>query len=169
MSWRNLWRHPRRTLLTALAFAIGVFLLIISLGLGDGMHERMIETGIRLGSGHVVLEPRRRATTVGELNYLSGDSARSRRKTSVRRGEIRDHVRGTAPRLLASGLISSATNSTGVQIVGGLPEREVEIGILPDKITEGTFLEETGRTPSAVIGNGLAEKLGVDLGSKVVR
>ncbi len=167
MSWRNLWRHPRRTLLTALAFAIGVFLLIISLGLGDGMHEKMIETGIRLGSGHILLEPAAARQTVGELHFLSGDSV-ARAEALLQRAEIRDHVRGTAPRLLASGLISSATNSTGVQIVGALPERESDIALLPEKVTQGTFLSESGRTPSAVIGEGLAEKLGVALGSKVV-
>ncbi len=167
MSWRNLWRHTRRTLLTALAFAIGVFLLIISLGLGDGMHEKMIETGIRLGSGHIVIEPAAARATVGGLHFLSGDSTR-RADDVLQRSEIRDHVRGTAPRLLASGLISSATNSTGVQIVGVLPERERGIALLPEKITQGTFLSETGHTPPAVIGEGLAEKLGVALGSKVV-
>jgi ABC-type lipoprotein release transport system permease subunit len=167
MSWRNLWRHTRRTVLTALAFTFGVFLLVISLGLGDGMHEKMIETGIRLGSGHIVLEPHGARATVDELHYLDGDEA-SRAEAVLDRAEIRDHVRGTAPRLLASGLISSATNSTGVQIVGGLPEREREVGLLPEKITDGDFLAEEGRAPPAVIGDGLARKLGVDLGSKVV-
>jgi putative ABC transport system permease protein len=167
MAWRNLWRHTRRTLLTALAFAIGVFLLIISLGLGDGMHEKMIETGVRLGSGHVVVEPRDARKTVGELHYLSGATA-ERAEDVLDRAEIRDSVQGWAPRLLASGLVSSANNSTGVQIVGGVPERERQVALLPDKIVEGTFLEESGRSVPAVIGDGLAGKLGVGLGSKIV-
>lgn len=167
MGWRNLWRHTRRTLLTALAFAIGVFLLIISLGLGDGSHEKMIETGVRLGSGHVVVEPPEARRMVGELHYLSAESAQ-RAQDVLARADVRDHVQGWAPRLLASGLISSANNSSGVQIVGGLPERERGVALLPEKITEGSFLDDAGRSVPAAIGSALAEKLGVDLGSKIV-
>lgn len=167
MGWRNLWRHPRRTTLTALAFAIGVFLLIVSLGLGDGMHEKMIETGIRLGSGHVVIEPAGARDTVDELHYLDADAAKAVERI-LDQAQIRGKVRGAAPRLLASGLLSSANNSTGVQVVGAVPERERGVALLPDKIVSGDFLEEEGRTPSTVIGAALAKKLDVGLGSKVV-
>ncbi len=167
MAWRNLGRHKRRTFLTALAFAVGVFLLVVSLALGDGMHEKMIETGIRLGSGHVLVERAGARDSLEELLYLSGDNAAAAEQV-LARAEVRDHIRGVAPRLLASGLISSANNSTGVQIVGAVPEREVDLALLPEKITRGTFLEKRGRTPPALIGDALADKLGVDLGSKVV-
>jgi len=167
LGWRNLWRHPRRTLLTALAFSLGVFLLIISLGLGDGMHEKMIETGVRVGSGHVVIEPADARSTVDELHYLSAATASAAERV-LSQADLRDMVRGVAPRLLASGLLSSANNSTGVQVVGAVPDRERGVTLLPEKIVEGTFLEETGRTPSTVIGSALANKLGVGLGSKVV-
>jgi len=167
MSWRNLWRHPRRTALTALAFAIGVFLLIVSLGLGDGMHEKMIETGVRLGSGHVVVEPADARKTFGDLHYLSAATAAAAEGV-LAQAEIHGQVRGSAPRLLASGLISSASNSTGVQIIGGVPARERGVALLPDRITRGEFLAGDDRTPPAAIGAGLADKLGVDIGSKVV-
>ncbi len=167
MSWRNLWRHPRRTFLTALAFAIGVFLLITSLGLGDGMHEKMIDTGIRMGSGHIVIEPEGARDTIGEQLYLSKENTSAAEQVLASAG-IRGEVRGSAPRLLASGLLSSAANSTGVQVIGAIPEREANIALLPEKITKGTFLEREGRTPPALIGSGLAEKLDVDIGSKVV-
>lgn len=168
MAWRNLWRHARRTLLTALAFAIGVFLLIISLGLGDGMHEKMIETGVRLGSGHVVVEPRDARRVAGELHYLGGAAA-ERAEAILTTADVRASVRSWAPRLVASGLISSANNSTGVQIVGGDPRSERAVALLPDKIVAGSFLADTGRRGMpAVIGDGLADKLGVEVGSKIV-
>ena len=42
IGWRNLWRNPRGTLLTALALGLGLTLLLVSLGLLDGSHEQMI-------------------------------------------------------------------------------------------------------------------------------
>ena len=56
IGWRNLWRNPRGTLLTALALGLGLTLLLISLGLLDGSHEQMISEGVRFGTGHVVIQ-----------------------------------------------------------------------------------------------------------------
>ncbi len=58
ISWRNLWRNPRGTLLTALALGLGLALLLISLGLLDGGHEQTIADGVRFGPGHVVVQAR---------------------------------------------------------------------------------------------------------------
>ena len=56
ISWRNLWRNPRGTALTALALGLGLALLLISLGLLDGGHEQTIADGVRFGPGHVVIQ-----------------------------------------------------------------------------------------------------------------
>ena len=56
IGWRNLWRNPRGTLLTALALGLGLTLLLISLGLLDGSHEQMVGNGVRFGAGHVVIQ-----------------------------------------------------------------------------------------------------------------
>lgn len=53
ISWRNLWRNPRGTLLTALALGLGLALLLISLGLLDGMADtnKRLPTGCGLVRG----------------------------------------------------------------------------------------------------------------------
>ncbi len=56
IAWRNLWRKPRRTLLTVITISLGLALLLIFLGLGDGGHEQMIESAVRMGSGHVLVQ-----------------------------------------------------------------------------------------------------------------
>ena len=56
LALRNLRRQLRRTLLTCLAMIIGGALLMFSLTLGDGTHEEWIESGVRMGSGHVTIE-----------------------------------------------------------------------------------------------------------------
>jgi ABC-type lipoprotein release transport system permease subunit len=155
MAWRNLWRHTRRTVLTALAFATGVFLLVVFLGLGDGMHEKMIETGIRMGSGHVVIEPagaREKAAT--DLVLAPPSVAAVRRALASER--VAGRVRGSAPRLHASGLLSSASNSTGVQVIGVDAEREARVSLLPDRIVAGEYLGQDGRVPPVVVGRAVA-------------
>ena len=69
IGWRNLWRNPRGTLLTALALGLGLTLLLISLGLLDGSHEQMVGNGVRFGTGHVVIQARGYQET-GSLELL---------------------------------------------------------------------------------------------------
>ena len=56
LAWRNLWRHRKRTLLTASTLALALMMLVVFLGLGDGGHVQMIESGVRMGAGHVVVQ-----------------------------------------------------------------------------------------------------------------
>src|SRR6202162_6156715 len=56
IGWRNLWRNPRGTLLTALALGLGLTLLLVSLGLLDGSHEQLVSSAVRFGTGHVVIQ-----------------------------------------------------------------------------------------------------------------
>ncbi len=167
LAWRNLWRHGRRTVLTALGFAAGIFVLIFFLGLGDGLHEKMIETGIRLASGHVVVEPRGARERAGADLRLEPEVARAVRSV-LASAELSRYLRGTAPRLYASGLLSSARNSSGVRVVGADPAREAGLSLLPERVVEGGFLDGGARTPPVVLGSVLARKLGVGVGGRVV-
>ena len=56
LALRNLRRYLRRTTLAATAMIIGGMLLMFSLSLGDGTHEEWIESGVRMGTGHVTVE-----------------------------------------------------------------------------------------------------------------
>ncbi|MEW6301126.1 MAG: FtsX-like permease family protein [Thermodesulfobacteriota bacterium] len=166
VAWRNLWRHPRRTFLTALGLGLGLALLLISIGLGDGGHEQMIENGVRLGAGHVVVQAR------GYQESRSQDLLLPQMVTATVRETLGDRERagslqGVSPRLLASGLLSAAAHASGVGIVGVLPEAEAAVSLIPRKMIDGTYLRDEGR-PGIVIGEELARKLEVRVGSRVV-
>lgn len=166
IGWRNLWRQPGGTLLTALALGLGLTFVLISLGLLDGSHEQMVANRVRLGTGHVVIQPRGYNDSRSQ-ELLLPFRAVSATEEFLRTEAITPLVRGTSVRLLASGLLTSAANADGVQIMGVDPKSERSVSLLPQRIVAGSYFDDNQRT-GVVIGTELARKLAVKIGSKVV-
>jgi putative ABC transport system permease protein len=166
ISWRNLWRNPRGTLLTALALGLGLALLLISLGLLDGGHEQTIADGVRFGPGHVVIQAKGYQDS-GSDELLLPVQVVSRIEEFLQTADMKPVVRGVSPRLLATGLLSSSANSAGVRIMGVIPQDEPAVSFIPQRIVEGTYLS-SGKPSGVVIGAELARKLEVKIGSRVV-
>ena len=166
IGWRNLWRNPRGTLLTALALGLGLTLLLISLGLLDGSHEQMVGNGVRFGTGHVVIQAQGYQDT-GSQGLLLPAQVVSTTEEFLHTEDMKHVLRGASPRLLASGLLSSAANAAGVSIMGVIAQEERAVSLIPQRIVEGTYLNDDKQS-GVVIGTELARKLEVKIGAKVV-
>ena len=170
LAWRNLWRYPRRTILTVLALGLGLAFLLLSLGLGDGGHEQMIVNGIKLGAGHVVIQAKGYQRTRSQ-DFLLPSHVISTVEALLQAQQTDSLVHSISPRLLASGLLSSAANASGVGIVGVQPQAEHTVSLIPQRMIEGSYLESYPKDEQAselVLGAELAQKLKVRVGSKVV-
>jgi ABC-type lipoprotein release transport system permease subunit len=163
---RNLWRNSRGTLLTAVALGSGLALLLISLGLLDGSHEQMVANAVRFGTGHVVVQAQGYQDAVSQelllpVRIVSATEA-------FVHGEAMEHgLRGASPRLLASGLLSSAANADGVRIMGVVPKEERTVSLIPQRIVDGSYLADDQKS-GVVVGADLARKLAVKIGARVV-
>ncbi len=166
IGWRNLWRNPRGTLLTALALGLGLTLLLVSLGLLDGGHEQTIASAVRLGTGDVVVQAQG-YQEAGSSKSLLPPRAAAAAEAFLHSDPMKRVVRGVSPRLLASGLLSSAINADGVRIMGVIPQQERAVSLIPQRIVEGTYLNDDQRS-GVVIGAALARKLAVKVGDKLV-
>ncbi len=166
LGWRNLWRNPRGTLLTALALGLGLTLLLVSLGLLDGSQQQMVANAVRFGTGNVVLQAKGYQDNPS-LELLLPAGVVSRTRELLHTEALKHVVRGMSPRLLASGLLSSAANSSGVSIMGVIPKEERTVSLIPQRIVEGKYLNDNQQS-GVVIGAELANKLAVKVGSKVV-
>jgi len=166
IGWRNLWRSPRGTLLTASALGLGLALLLVSLGLLDGGHAQMIDNAVRLGPGHVVVQAHGYQQTDSQDLLLSA-SAVSATEAFLQTETMRRVVRGLSPRLLASGLLSSAANADGVRIMGVIPKDERSVSLIPQRMVEGTYLGNDQQS-GIVIGTELARRLAITIGARVV-
>ena len=153
LAWKNLWRHRIRTALTVLAMAGSLFLAITFVNMAKGGYSKMIDQGVRAGSGHIgvyrkgYLEDR-----LAEQNFLMADIPEKIRKIPG--------VKVVLPHLQLSALAQSAYESRGALFIGLLPSREASINPYIQKLTSGRFLQD-GDTRQAVIGSGLARELKV--------
>ena len=166
ISWRNLWRNPRGTLLTALALGLGLALLLVSSGLLDGGHEQTVADGVRLGPGDVVIQAKGFQDSGTQDLLLTGPVVNSVEEF-LQAPPTKAVVRGMSARLLTTGLLSSATNASSVAVVGVIPQDEHLVSLVPERMIEGTYLS-SNKAAGVVIGIALARKLGVKVGSKVV-
>ena len=172
ISWRNVWRNPRGTLLTALALGLGLALLLISLGLLDGGHEQTIANGVRFGPGDVVIQARGFQDS-GSQELLLPARVVSTINEFLQTESMKQVLLGASPRLLATGLLSSAANSASVTIIGVIPREERAVSLIPQRIVQGAYLSQgtqlsNGKATGIVIGAEIARKLEVKTGSKVV-
>ena len=167
ISWRNLWRNPRGTLLTALALGLGLALLLISLGLLDGGHEQTIADGVRFGPGHVVVQAKGYQDSSSDELLLPAQVV-SNVQGFLQTGNIKTVVRGVSPRLLATGLLSTSASSAGVRVVGVIPKDDRAVSLIPQRMVEGTWLTSNDKISGVVIGDELARKLELKIGSKAV-
>ena len=166
MAWRNLWRQARRTVLTATTISLGLAMLLVFLGLGDGGHAQMINSAVRLGSGHVVVQAPGYQDLGGLERSIAQPSARAVLVWLEARRENYP-IEGVVQRLFGSALASSAVGSSGVFLMGIQPALERRVSNFSAKLVAGDFLEgEPGQR--VVVGEGVARKLEVEIGDKFV-
>lgn len=166
LAFRNLRRYLRRTLLTSLAMIVGGALLMISLPLGDGTHEMWIESGVRMGSGHLSIQTPEFQRSRKIEDRLSA-RARAEAESALDDPGVAPYVTSASPQLVVSGLVSSPAGARPAQISGVDPDAERAFSILDDKRIEGRYLEKGDRL-EAYVGSVLAESLELRLGSRLV-
>lgn len=160
LAFRNLTRNKRRTIITVAAVSGGLGLFMMSVNLATGMYRDMIDQGISMLAGHVVVQGQGYQQS-RDLDTFVPDAEAA--MTTLRQEFPEAHV---VPRTLISGLLNSTTNSVGVAATAIDPELESRVSDWHDKIVEGEFLD--GDDGGIIVGVGLAETLGVELGDKVV-
>ena len=166
LALRNLRRHLRRTLLTALAMLVGGALLMFSLSLGDGTHESWIDSGVRMGTGHITIESPDFQVSRKIDDRFSGD-ARAVVAAALRDPGVAEQITAVSTKIIVQGLASSAAGARPVQVMGVEPLAEAEFSTLDEQVVEGRYLEP-GDGLAAYVGVDLVESLDLRLGSRLV-
>lgn len=161
LAWRNLWRHRKRTLITLSSIAVGFGLAVLSIGLGDGSHNSMVRNAIKLGEGHITIQPRHYIEAPANHKYLVNGQQLA---TTLEELTIAGRYE---PRISLQVLASTANNSTGAVLEGMNPTTDQRVAMLRPRLIEGRWLDPEDQR-GIIIGTGMARKLKVRIGSKVV-
>lgn len=160
MAWRNLWRNPRRTLITLFSMTFGLTMMIVGYSLMDGMLNQMVHYATLLGTGHV---------QVHHPEYLEDHSIYDSMSDpgSLLVEVSRTGVGTAAPRVFATALVSSGQQSAGGQLWGIDPDLESSVTELHRHLETGTWLgsDVSGKV---VLGRNLARTLSVGPGDEIV-
>lgn len=161
ISWRNVWRNKLRSGVIIAAIALGLTAGIFSTAFYEGMVDQRVEKVIKSELSHIQIHKPGFRNETNIAGYIPDA------------GQIADEIRalpdvaGVSNRIIVYSMVASAETGAGVKVAGIKPDEERKISNIPSKLIKGTYFDEKRRNP-IVIGQKLAEKLNVHLGSKVV-
>ena len=160
LAWRNIWRHPRRSILTMMAIGFAAMLLVFMLSFQFGSYESMINASVKLATGHLQVQGKGYNKKPEMRNVVPNPKA-IMEKLSITQG-----VDSVAPRSHAFVLASSDTRIRGVMVTGVDPEREKEVFTIPSLIRKGDYLSGQARN-TVIIGALLAKRLNTGVGKEL--
>ena len=161
MAWRNIWRHPRRTILTICAIAFASAILVFMLSFQFGSYETMINSSVKIFAGHLQVQAQDYETK-RDMRLVVPDPAAVGRILDGAPGVDAYTYRGKA-----FSMISSRERTYGVMVVGIDPQREARVSTLKKAVRQGSYLSQDD-TGVALVGEALAKNLQVGLGDELI-
>lgn len=162
LAYRNIGRNKTRSLLSALAVAGGMALLLLMVSVMEGEMRGALTNTIRLQSGHLQIRPA--SYEEGKIS-LKWDDLIADPEAVAQTIKTLPEVITATPRLIASGILSLSDESKGVQIIGVDPLSNANQPFREGLIA-GEFIRPEDRE-GIMIGNILADKLKLAVGDAV--
>jgi len=162
LAWRNLWRNRRRTAITLLSIALGLFIALFFTSLQDRQFADMIDVNARNIGGHVLIQHPDYLDAPSLEHHISGVAAL---KT---RAQADPAVQAATDRIIGEVMLQTAHDSAGTRFIAYDPSQETPdtFGVL-DAIEAGGAFESSDQE-GLILGSKLADNLNAEIGDKVV-
>ncbi|HTX79230.1 MAG TPA: ABC transporter permease [Longilinea sp.] len=162
LAFRNISRNKRRSILSALAVALGLALLLMMASIVRGEMQGALATSIKLSSGDL---------QVRSSSYVEAKTSLKWSDLVINPDEVAAQIKAlpqvleATPRLFATGIVTVGDTSTGVKLLG-LDPLSTASTPYSDGMVSGTFLASDDQS-GILIGKGLADKLKVAVGDQL--
>lgn len=161
MAWRNLWRNRGRTMIIVSVVAWTLAMLLVSYGMTLDRKVKFVDAAIRTTGGSVLVHAEGYWDSRASDLQIAGGDAVLARVAAV------PGVASVAPRVLASGLLTSSRGASGLQLLGVDLDAEAAVFDYRPFLVDGEWFDAGSEIP-LVLGAGVVEELEVELGDRVV-
>jgi len=162
VSWRNVWRNKTRSGVVIVAVSLGVFAGVFSMAFMRGMAYQRLDSAIKTEISHIQIHTPEFSDVNDIENYFTNS------EEITERIKKEPSVVAVSKRIILNSIVSSAEKGSGIRLIGIEPDKESSVTNINEKLVEGNYLETLKRSLPIAIGQKLAKKLGVKLGSKLV-
>lgn len=161
IAWRNIWRNRTRSLVVISAVAVGLFAGMFIMAFFQGAINQEIESMVETQLSHIQFH------NPAFIDDKEVNDTIANGQSIVKRLKQDRDVKAVSGRLITAGMVSSSSTASGVEIHGVNPEDERSVSDISKDVIEGSYF--TGlKKNEIVVGEKLADKLGVKLHNKIV-
>lgn len=157
LAWKNLWRNRSRTAVTLSAIFFAVILSVTTNSLQDGVFDHFIRNMVSFYSGYIQVH------TDGYWDQQILDNGFEQSESVEQRIMQHTNVIAVAPRIESYALASVGEVTKGCLVVGISPTQENSITFLNDKIIQGEYFRDSEEENVALLSEGLAARLKLQL------
>lgn len=162
LAWRNIWRHKRRTVIIVLAMSLSLSLMMFYDGLMNGFTDAIYGNAVKVLGGNIQVHAEGYRAEVGSTPLLPLTDAQA----VVSAAEADPNVIAATQRINTGGLVTNREGAFAVVITGIEPEKEVQVNLIGQNITQGRNLVSDD-ADNILIGKGLADAMDVTVGDRI--
>jgi ABC-type lipoprotein release transport system permease subunit len=162
ISWRNLWRNWRRTMIALAAISLGLLFLVFMDGVMSGSRDAIYGNLIKLLGGNIQVHAQGYFEKSKRMPLMTIPNVDEVVATALKQPQ----VVGVASRIVTGGFINSRDISMPVSISGIEPEKEAPVGLIAGHIVAGRYLQAADQD-TVLIGKTLADRLNVAVNDRL--
>jgi ABC-type lipoprotein release transport system permease subunit len=161
LAWRNVWRNRSRSLAVILALASGLFGALFIAAMANGIADKTIQTSIDNELADIQLHDKD-YLVMEDVTMTLEDDAIGNSLDKIQ------NIRSYSSRVKSGAMASTATNSRQVTLLGIDPDEEKQVSTIHQNLVDGSYFEMDTKIEQVLISSRVAEKLKVDVKSKII-